>query len=47
LTDRIKSVIIKVQTRKENKAMTDYEIREALEWGCSVEEILEKIEKEG
>ena len=27
--------------------MTDYEIREALEWGCSVEEILEKIEKEG
>jgi len=27
--------------------MMDYEIREALEWGCSVEEILEKIEKEG
>jgi len=27
--------------------MTDYEIREALEWGLTSEEILEKIEKEG
>lgn len=28
---------------KENKKMTDYEIREALEWGLSSKEILEML----
>jgi len=47
LTNKSRPVIIKTVKGKENKTMTDYEIREALEWGLTSEEILEKIEKEG